>query len=89
MNKPKISFIVVTNGPVATAGSTLNFFNKSGIVAPRIVAKIIIHNRERESIIVKTMLSKNIIVITNKILLIVNPFNTETRNSLPILIKAC
>ena len=39
MSKPKISFIVATNGPVAIAGSILTLFKKIGIAAPIIVAK--------------------------------------------------
>ena len=52
--------MVVTKGPVATAGSILSFFNKRGIVAPNIVAKIIIENREIASMIRKFLLSKKI-----------------------------
>ena len=41
MNKPTTSFIVVINGPVARAGSTLYLFKIKGINVPKIAATII------------------------------------------------
>ena len=40
-NTPRISILVVTNGPVAIAGSTSSFFKISGIVDPTVTAIII------------------------------------------------
>lgn len=48
MNKPTISFRVVINGPVATAGSTFTLFNINGITVPAIAAKMITANNATE-----------------------------------------
>ena len=40
MNNPTTSFIVVINGPVARAGSTLYLFKTKGINVPKIAATI-------------------------------------------------
>lgn len=45
-----MSFIVVTKGPVATAGSTLTFFSINGIAEPTIVAKTMIIISETDRI---------------------------------------
>ena len=45
INKPKISLVVVINGPVANAGSILNRFKVKGTKAPNIEAKIITINK--------------------------------------------
>lgn len=60
MLKPNTSFMVVTKGPVATAGSAPNFLSIRGIVAPTTVAKIIITRSEME----RTM--ENLISALNK-----------------------
>ena len=44
MIRPTISLAVVINGPVASAGSILNFSRARGIKAPKIVANIITIN---------------------------------------------
>lgn len=43
-----MSFVVVTKGPVAIAGSIPNFFNISGMKAPTMVETIIIDKSETE-----------------------------------------
>jgi hypothetical protein len=47
--KPSTSFIVVINGPVATAGSIFIRFNANGISDPKTDAIVITINRESET----------------------------------------
>ena len=46
MKRPRTSFRVVTNGPVANAGSILYLFNKRGIKVQKIPAKMITTKRD-------------------------------------------
>ena len=55
--RPRISFMVVINGPVAKAGSILSLFRKSGIKVPKRDAKMITIKRVELTARVRSMLS--------------------------------
>ena len=57
MKRPMISFAVVINGPVATAGSILNLFNKRGTKVPNTEAKMITAKSEELTVMVSAYVS--------------------------------
>jgi len=62
MNKPRTSFKVVTNGPVASAGSILYLSRIKGISVPKIAAKIITVNKEILTTSPNVEFSKNVAI---------------------------
>ena len=86
MNNPTTSFIVVINGPVANAGSTLYLFKIRGMNVPNMAATRITVKRDilttRPSSIPPKTVAIPKINKDNKI-----PFTTPTRVSFQILLK--
>ena len=82
INKPNMSFIVVINGPVATAGSILYFCKESGIKVPNRAANTITAIREILTVILNIELYPNRYVETNIIIPHIIPFNNPMANSL-------
>ena len=56
MIKPKASFMVVINGPEATAGSILNLWMITGITAPTTLDKLSVRSNDTAIIIPKMVL---------------------------------
>ena len=81
MISPIISFAVVINGPVASAGSILRFSNMSGINAPNSAAKTITHNNDIPTVVLSA-LSKPKSIVTIKIIPAqITPFKSPTLSS--------
>ena len=74
MNNPKTSLSVVTNGPVAKAGSILYLFMINGIIEPITAAKRITTNNATLTVI-PSRKSENAVAIPKIHKEQINPFN--------------
>ena len=81
ISRPRMSFTVVTKGPVANAGSILYFSNVRGVNVPNKAAKIMTTNNEILTVQLSSKLYPRAKVEANINIEQIIPFNNPTPNS--------